>query len=289
MQLRIRSYRPDDKKPLVEMTKGNWGGHDHLPYHIDEWVNDEDHFVFVGEIQGEIVGLSILRLMDDGMTGWMEGLRVHPDFRGMGIASKMSERLIEAGNKLGVKRYRLTLAEQNKASSTIASKLGLKPIVKKTSIWLDPESVEVNNLENIDSFERIQPTSLLEYSSILDLISRDVLIRHWFAYDVNQMNLSKLEEDNFLIAKRKDKAVALLHLFPIDDSEGPALCAGFYCQDELAFKSCLEYTLDIARSEKNKVILLIHDKKFRPLYDEYPWFTDNHNEIELALYERKNP
>ncbi|MBD3408248.1 MAG: GNAT family N-acetyltransferase [Candidatus Lokiarchaeota archaeon] len=286
MQLQIRKYRSEDKQSLIDMTKDNWGGHDHLPHHIEQWGDDSKHHVFIGELKDQVVALSILRIMDEGKTGWMEGLRVHPEHRGKGFASQMSTKLIQTGRELGVERFRLTLAQHNEASSAIATKLGLRPIVTNLALWLDPKNITNDILNAEDDFQNISAKELLEMKSVKKLIPKNVLIRHWYAYDLSESNLPNIAHDSFTIAVREKQISALIHHFSIKDTYGPALCVGLYCIDEQAFCSGLSYVFSNLEIGIFSTILLIYEKRFHRVFNMFHWFEDEEHGIELVLYER---
>jgi GNAT superfamily N-acetyltransferase len=127
LPVRIRLAKKEDKAPLMEFIKHVWGGHDYLPYVWDDWLKEKGTRMNVVEVDGRVVGMNRLRLMPDG-TGWLEGVRIHPDYRGRGLAGMLGERSMRDGARTGVTRYRLTSNVTNRTAHRQVAKLGMKEL-----------------------------------------------------------------------------------------------------------------------------------------------------------------
>ncbi len=127
----IRKARPDDFKWIEEIGRLTWEGHDYLPMVFDRWLED-GHF-FVIEVDEKVVGTAKLTILPCGV-GWMEGLRVHPSYRGRGYANKLHNFLISYGEELSRKGVIDSLMYathvRNEASKHLGYKKGFK-LVKK--------------------------------------------------------------------------------------------------------------------------------------------------------------
>jgi GNAT superfamily N-acetyltransferase len=110
---KVRPARTEDKEPLMRFIKDVWGGHDYIPEVWDDWLNDPTGKMFVLEAEGVPVGMNHLRFLEDG-SAWFEGVRVHPDFRGRGLASMLGENSMRIARNRGVDIFRLTSGSHNK-------------------------------------------------------------------------------------------------------------------------------------------------------------------------------
>lgn len=115
MNVRVRLARPADKGQLMSFIKGIWGGHDYIPRIWDEWLKDDTGRMFVVEADGVPVGMNRVRFLEDG-SAWFEGARVHPEFRGKGMASKLGKSSMRFAKDRGVKAFRLASWSRNKAA-----------------------------------------------------------------------------------------------------------------------------------------------------------------------------
>jgi GNAT superfamily N-acetyltransferase len=115
MSVRIRPAKPADKAQLMSFIKDVWGGHDYIPRVWDEWLKDKTGKMLVAEWDRVPVGMGRVRFLEDG-SAWFEGARVHPGFRGRGLASMLGENSMHIAADQGVKMFRLTSWSRNKAA-----------------------------------------------------------------------------------------------------------------------------------------------------------------------------
>ncbi len=125
MEARVRSARPSDKKPLMNFIKDVWGGHDYIPLVWDQWLADESGKMFVVEADGRAVGMNRVRFLEDG-SAWFEGARVHPDYRGKGLASMLGENSMRVAAQRGARVFRLTSGSTNRAAHRQIARIKFK-------------------------------------------------------------------------------------------------------------------------------------------------------------------
>jgi predicted GNAT family acetyltransferase len=61
---------------------------------------------------GRPVGMNRVCFLEDG-SAWLEGARVHPDYRGMGLATALAEESIRLARRRGISVFRLTSGSRN--------------------------------------------------------------------------------------------------------------------------------------------------------------------------------
>lgn len=97
--IQIRKLEHTDIDDVISICKDLWDGTDYLPSIFHEWVEDEGLFVgAVDDCTGKVVGLDKYTILPDN-SGWLEGLRVHKDYRGQGISKKLAEHTLNAAKK----------------------------------------------------------------------------------------------------------------------------------------------------------------------------------------------
>ena len=129
MTVIVREAKPSDKKPLMDFVTKTWGGHDYIPSVWDEWLRDKDGKIFVVEVDGKQVGMNRVRLLRDG-TGWLEGVRIHPAFRGKGLASLLGKKSMKYASRFGVSAFRLASSSRNKAAHRQVAKMGFSEVAR---------------------------------------------------------------------------------------------------------------------------------------------------------------
>lgn len=125
MNIRVRPAKPTDKGQLMSFIKDVWEGHDYIPRVWDEWLSGESGRMFIVEADGVPVGMSRVRFLEDG-SAWLEGARIHPEFRGRGLASMLGRNSMRIAMDRGVKVFRLTSWSRNKAAHRSISRINFK-------------------------------------------------------------------------------------------------------------------------------------------------------------------
>lgn len=90
MKYKILTY--DDYDDIVDISKNIWDGNDYLPNVFHKWV-DEKEGCFLGLVEdNKVVAVGKYTVLPD-RQGWLEGLRVHVDYRGRQLAHAISDML----------------------------------------------------------------------------------------------------------------------------------------------------------------------------------------------------
>lgn len=127
MKVMVRPARTEDRKPLMAFISHVWGGHDYIPRVWDQWLHARRGKMFVVELGGAPVGMNRVRFLEDGCA-WFEGARVHPDFRGRGLAAMLGESSMKFAVAEGAHVFRLTSGSHNKAAHRQISKMRFREV-----------------------------------------------------------------------------------------------------------------------------------------------------------------
>jgi hypothetical protein len=106
-----RPALPMDTPQVLELSSHIWEGHDYIPYVWDAWLAEPRGLLAVAEYGGRIAGLGKLTYLSQGQW-WLEGLRVHPEFEGRGVASHINDYLLDVWNRIGQGCIRLTTSSE---------------------------------------------------------------------------------------------------------------------------------------------------------------------------------
>ncbi|MCI0476667.1 MAG: GNAT family N-acetyltransferase [Anaerolineales bacterium] len=88
-QTLVRAARAEDKDAIVAFCQNTFSWGDYIADVWERWLADPKGQLLVGVVDDQPVSLMHVAL--HGALAWLEGMRVHPDFRRQGIA-----RLVEA-------------------------------------------------------------------------------------------------------------------------------------------------------------------------------------------------
>jgi GNAT superfamily N-acetyltransferase len=118
-----------DTEEVMELCSHIWDGGDYIPQVWEEWLADPNGLLGVAELRGRVVGVFKLTKFQD-QEWYMEGLRVHPDFQGKGIASHIHEYVVETWRRMGSGIIRLTTGSYNIKVHHMCEQTGFKRIAE---------------------------------------------------------------------------------------------------------------------------------------------------------------
>jgi GNAT superfamily N-acetyltransferase len=132
-----RPALPKDTPQVLELTRTIWDGEDYVPMVWGEWMEDTRGLLAVAEWGGRVVGTGKLSLFSP-QDVWLEGLRVHPDYEGRGIASHMHDYLINTWLRTGEGTLRLATASFRLPVQHLAERSGFSKIAEFSTYTAPP-------------------------------------------------------------------------------------------------------------------------------------------------------
>ncbi len=121
--IRVRAARAEDKDAILAFCRQTFSWGDYIPEVWDDWLHNTRGRMFVGLADRNPVGMMHVALLDDG-AAWMEGMRVHPDFRRRGVASSMDATGRMYARECGIQLARLATGKDNIAAQNALCSLG---------------------------------------------------------------------------------------------------------------------------------------------------------------------
>mgnify|MGYP000055985569 CR=1 FL=1 len=151
MEIRIREAKLEDKEKIIEFLR-EINPNDYIFNVLDFWLKDESGKVLVAEHEGKIVAMNHF-YQQNKESGWLEGARVHKDYRGRGIATMLALRSLELLKERGVKKARLVTSATNIAAQRHLTRTPFKLHSK----WLNInfQNTKFVNVEPYDNFSDV--------------------------------------------------------------------------------------------------------------------------------------
>lgn len=125
MDINIRRAKESDREQILEISKTIWDGRDYILSSIDTWLDPSTGIVIIVEKDNEIRAFSKVTYMDNEI-GWLEGLRVKEEYRGLGYAHLLTERSIIMGREENLKVLKFACHKNAKGSIKSSEKRGFK-------------------------------------------------------------------------------------------------------------------------------------------------------------------
>lgn len=143
----VRDLQHEDYSDVLEICKDIWDGTDYLPQLFHGWVDDKTG-IFVGAVDtatNKVIGTDKYTVFADG-TGWLEGMRVHKDYRGRKIGKLLTDYVVAHA------KAELQGGKVNKvAFSTHASAIESVNMMKKLNFQIEQKHILARkDFENLD-------------------------------------------------------------------------------------------------------------------------------------------
>ncbi len=102
-----------------------WGDYIHRVW--DSWISDKKGRLLVGETGGKRMALARVSLLPGGVA-WLEGVRVHPDFRRAKMATALLDRMLVWAAGKGAREASAIVSQENVPSQRMLEKRGFSMI-----------------------------------------------------------------------------------------------------------------------------------------------------------------
>lgn len=122
----IRPAKKSDREEILSfcINTFSWGDYIHRVW--DYWFRSGR--LLVAENEGKKIGMSHVAICPDSKSMWLEGVRVHPDYRRSKIATQLLEKMIEYGKKKGALQASAIVDVTNVASQHMMEKNGFEVV-----------------------------------------------------------------------------------------------------------------------------------------------------------------
>jgi len=212
--IRIREAKPEDKDEILEISSQIWEGHDYIPLVLDRWL--EEGGLFAAELDGKVVGFAKTTVLSPGEL-WFEGLRVHPSYRGRGIAKALAEAQLQEAlaRSPSPRSIRLATAEVNVESIHISEELGFRELARFT--YMTGPVGEGRGSPKVVRAEELDRDKLAEFifSSESYRQSHGLFPRGWVFFSFTEPLLEELIEQGALFCyKDEEKVRGVIALLP---------------------------------------------------------------------------
>ena len=122
--IQVRAAGAADKDAVVAFCQNTFSWGDYIADAWERWLADPDGQMLVGLADERPVSVMHIALIGD--MAWMEGMRVHPDFRRHGIASKMEVAGRAFARGRGCRVARLATSMKNVAAQAMLDAIGYR-------------------------------------------------------------------------------------------------------------------------------------------------------------------
>ncbi len=183
-----------DKEAVLELCSHIWEGGDYIPLVWDDWLADPDGLLGVAELHGRLAGVFKLTKFQEG-EWYMEGLRVHPDFQGKGVASHIHGYVLETWQRMGSGIIRLTTGSYNVKVHRMCEQSGFKRIAEFIP-YRCPSLMD--GTENFEKLETADASKAMEFVSgnQVHALSSGLINLGWVYADLQLKHIEEAIKEN---------------------------------------------------------------------------------------------
>ncbi len=277
-----------DLPDIMEIARTTWDGHDHLPEMFKDWLRNPECNPHAIEKDGKIISLGNVRLIENGTTGWMEGLRVHHEFRNKGYARIMTNHLVEQAQELGAERIRLTLSADNPVPIALAKSVGMESLFMLSVTWCAPPEETTNDIETLKVTEVSGVELIKRDLQSTSLLPSNVLVYFWYALDCSPETLRTLDSKvRFWIAEDDEEIVGLSIGLKQSTPGGLEWCSTIYAKHDASFLSLIPSQIEEARDSECLSLMFINAPEYSDILISETSLIEKWHEIGLLLFEGK--
>ena len=140
--IELREATHDDYDDVVAFTEDTWSDRDssdYIPHVYHDWIDGDDRYTVVADAGDAIAGI-VQCVMLSEWEAWGQGMRVNPDFRGQGIANRMTSELFGWAREQGATTLRNMVFSWNIAGLGQSRATGYEPITEFRWAYPKPDA-----------------------------------------------------------------------------------------------------------------------------------------------------
>jgi GNAT superfamily N-acetyltransferase len=213
--LKIRPAKKSDKGEILSFCVNTFSWGDYIDRVWDYWFKSGRLLVVEKEDKSRKIGMSHVAICPDSKSMWLEGVRVHPDYRRSKIATQLLAKMIEYGMQKGAVQASAIVDVTNVASQRMMEKNGFKVVSrwayysargkpKKRKKKSEARLATAAELDDI--WEYLQNSKIYRLSA-----KRYVKSWHWYMLDKKALRNFVREKSVILTGRRPIDGVAIIN------------------------------------------------------------------------------
>ncbi|HXG06617.1 MAG TPA: GNAT family N-acetyltransferase [Nitrososphaera sp.] len=211
--MKIRAAKSSDKEKILSFCVNTFSWGDYIDRVWDYWYRTGR--LYVVEDKGRSIAMSHVVMCPGTKTVWLEGVRVHPDYRRSKIGTRLLEKMIEYGRKKRAVRASAIVDVTNIPSQRMLERNGFKVISrwayyvtdkKPAKITKKSSAVRIATADDINDIWKY-----LGKSKIYQLSAR-TYVKSWHWYPLDRKTLRDLvKEKSVMVAGSPISGITIIN------------------------------------------------------------------------------
>ncbi len=194
--MRIRKAKSFDKKEILEFCTNTFSWGDYIDQVWDYWFSDRNGRLFVAEDEGKKIGMSHVAICPGGRSAWLEGVRVHPDYRRSRIATALLNSMLAFAGKSGARQASAIVSSKNIPSQRMMEKNGFAEVSRWVYYSTDQKFGEQETGARLAKLADLDAIwTYLRKKSQIYRLSAGTYVKAWHWYPLDKSVLQKLIQE----------------------------------------------------------------------------------------------
>jgi GNAT superfamily N-acetyltransferase len=208
--LRIRPAIKSDKGEILKFCVNTFRWGDYIGRVWDYWYKSGQ--LLVVEDGSRKIGMSHMAMFPDGRSVWLEGVRVHPDYRRSGIATRLIAKMTKYGRQKGALQASAIVDVTNVASQRMMEKNGFAVVSRWAYYIAGGRPRRSKSGARLATIGELEGTwKYLQHSKIYGLSAKRYMESwHWYALDKKAL-LVLIREQRAVVIGRPVDGVAIIN------------------------------------------------------------------------------
>jgi GNAT superfamily N-acetyltransferase len=174
----IRLARLEDKDAVVAFCQNTFSWGDYIADVFVQWAQDPNGKLLVATIDHQPVGILHAAFLGNGVA-WLEGMRVHPDFRRRGISTRLDTAARQAAREHNYRVARLVTSIKNIAAQKTLDTARYRRVAKFNEWEAEPLQEGFSALRVASNIDMQKIIALWRASEMSQASHTVVPDRHW--------------------------------------------------------------------------------------------------------------
>lgn len=241
----IRPARPEDREPILAFCRDTWEWGDYIDLVWDTWLNDPAGRLFAATIDEQPIGICHMRMMTS-VDAWLEGLRVHPDYRHLGIARQLNEAALLEAMRRNATYARLMIDSTNTRSIQISESAHMRRVAGVALFTVKPFAVPTRAQEETQLATSEDLDEIIDYLNVSNIfpLTGGLYYVTYAAYPItSEMLEEKIAAQQVYLLRRWNRLDGLAIAEPRDEHWDKHISVGYIDGTTIEAISLIGYDL----------------------------------------------
>lgn len=194
---KIRQAKSSDKEEILRFCTGTFSWGDYIDQVWDYWFSGKKSgrlFVAVDDDDGNSrkIGMSHVVICPGSKMAWLEGVRVHPEYRMSGIATDLLESMLAYAGRHGARQASAIVSSENVPSRRMMEKNGFAAVSRWVYYSTDQKFVQQKTGARLATLADLDGIWAYLQKSRIYRLSAGTYVRAWHWYPLDKKALRNL-------------------------------------------------------------------------------------------------